>query len=263
MLLPNQTLFSLSNALNSFSTFPLAHFGNFVHLSGNAKGFLQRRNFQEFRFRNISWNLPYSQNSDDLLISDFKFDAPFLSPGSMKDIQTNIDFRHSLIEYAVRLGRINEKDYANFLKTAIEELRKWGCLDPKSKSYVILNPSRVPVYVANVGSVYSKFGLDSDAIKERIKSWVEGNIMTFGEKLEERGGFKELQGTSAINPELYFLLSQTDRTEEGFIGAICSLLSYSRKKAELIVRELRERGLIFEKNNKLYWTFESGLGLGE
>ncbi len=267
-------LTKLTNVINSPDiSIPLSHLGNFVYLDGNAETLNQFRiEAHKRRFRNISWNLPYNNNnSSGMTLSDFKYDAPFLLGTTPIDLKRNMDFRISLAEYAIRSGNINENIYGILLKTAYEELEKWVNLDGKDILYRILSQESVPVYVYNVGSFYSKFGFDVEHLSDFIIRWIEGNAMTFGEKLKNsKITFGSLSGKMTLaegvikraDNRIFLLLGQSDRTMEGLIEKVISHLNYSTKKAEETIKELRDKGLLIERTNKkFYWWFESRMGL--
>ncbi|MBI2075640.1 MAG: hypothetical protein HYT72_00135 [Candidatus Aenigmarchaeota archaeon] len=265
-------LIKLHRAIESIGI-PPSHFGNISYINGDVETLLQKRKYVLSNCRNISWNLPTELSKSDINYrADFKYDAPFLSGYTARDVARNIDFRISLAEYSIRCGtvNINSEIHKLLLKTAEKELNNWLGKDPKDLVYSVINPELIPVCVYNVGSFYSKFGFDEKQLSNFIKKWVEGNAMTFGEKLanslflmrsKNRPYTIAEETIKKLDRRIFLLLGQTDRTEDGFIEIIASHLNYSPEKARKIVLEAWEKGVLMKREGKFYWSREKGMNL--
>lgn len=246
-------LIKLKEALN-FVGVPFSHLGNFVYLDGSVQNFLIKRQTLIGKARNLSWNMPYSGVSS--LLSEFKYDAPFLCGCETTDLKNNLGLKFSMCEYAIRNGTIHNTDklYGKLLQVVQNKLNELDFFNKRNNFEKIIIPEEIPNYVYNVSSFYSKFGLSENELVNQIKKWVDGNLILFGESIEA----SKLKNITmrGIDSRAYFLLGQTDRTQEGFIEILAEQGIYSYKLAKITLQQLINSGLILQRQGKLFWYGE-------
>lgn len=243
-----------------------SHFGILNHFDGNIFDIMNLRRESFGKFKTVSWNVPSDTTMRNVKLSEFKysFDNELLRNYRLRDLENNLEFHHSLLQYAIKDKRITSELYGELVVTASKEIGQW--LENKDSNLIfkIIDLKNMNEQVGRIASYFSTYGIGDKEMKKQITETISHNI---GDILTEKQ-FQVMSKDKArtkgaeriereLDPKIRIAFYSSDRTKQNIIEKFMEHLGCSEKKAEEVFGKL-ENGIIFTPDDVHYrWWNES------